>query len=198
MKINKLNYVLVKEFTLGELEKLESIMVEQGFSVIEEVSDYSKSNYSQYGVDMDGNTFFFDYWFTDKGKDITDKFRNYLDNDKGITEDDNNTKTFTKSSLKDGMVVTYRESYDSNNLKRVVFKGSLYSVSEDGMSMLHGVYLKYFSDTLEYDNDEDMDIMKVEYMGEVLWEREDDTKKKRIKELQGNIAKMQEELNKLL
>ncbi len=97
---------------------------------------------------------------------------------------------FTKSDLKDGMVVTYRESYDSNNLKRVVFKGSLYSVSEGGMSMLHRVYLKYFSDTLEYGNDPDMDIMKVEYMGEVLWEREEESaEQKRIKELEDGIAK---------
>lgn len=199
MKINKLNYVRVKEFTVAELKKLESIMVEQGFSVIEEVSEPFKSNYSQYGIDMEGNTYFFDYWFTDKGKDITDKFRNYLDNDKGITEDDNNTKTFTKSSLKDGMVVTYREAYCSDNLRRVVFKGSLYRVNGDGMSMSHGVHLKYFSETLEYDNDPDMDIMKVEYMDEVLWEREEESaEQKRIKELEEGIAKMQEELNKLL
>lgn len=106
---------------------------------------------------------------------------------------------FTKSDLKDGMVVTYRDSYSSNNLKRVVFKGSLYRVSEDGMSMSHGVYLRYYSETLEYDNDPDMDIMKVEYMGEVLWEREEETaEQKRIKELEEGIAKMQGELNKLL
>lgn len=125
---------------------------------------------------------------------------------------------FTKSDLKDGMVVTYRDSYSSNNLKRVVFKGSLYRVSEDGMSMSHRVYLKYYSDTLEYDNEGDMDIMKVTYMDEILWEREEESEEdKKIKKfatlLQDTLdelgdldlkidvdkaRKVYEELNKLL
>lgn len=125
---------------------------------------------------------------------------------------------FTKSDLKDGMVVTYRDSYSSNNLKRVVFKGSLYRILDDGMSMQHGVYLKYYSDTLEYDNDGDMDIMKVTYMGEILWEREEESEEdKKIKEIINWVTetleecrssglffdidetrKIKEELNKLL
>ena len=47
-----------------------------------------------------------------------------------------------------------------------------------------------FCDTLEYDNDGDMDIMKVTYMDEILWEREEETpEQKRIKELEDGIAK---------
>lgn len=88
---------------------------------------------------------------------------------------------FTKSDLKDGMVVSYRDSFcGTDDVKRIVFKGSLYRVSEDSLSMSHGVYLKYYSDTLEYDNDVDMDIIKVEYMGEVLWERKEEPKKVKL------------------
>lgn len=151
-------------------------MEEQGYYLDEVVDTNAIECWSCYGINTYGDTSFYDSYFEREcGEDITDKFRNYLDNDKGVVEDATNTKTFTKSDLKDGMVVSYRESFSGDNFKRVVFKGGLYRVSSDGMSMSHGACLKYYSDTLKYDNDEDMDIMKVEYIGEILWEREEES-----------------------
>ncbi|QDP64827.1 MAG: hypothetical protein GOVbin2917_142 [Prokaryotic dsDNA virus sp.] len=105
--------------------------------------------------------------------------------------------SFTKSDLKDGMVVTYR-----NGWKRVILdKGLLYSDNCLSMSSFHftKVTLDSFNEDLTYYGHNPRDIMKVTYMGEILWEREEETaEQKRIKELEEGIAKMQKELNSLM
>lgn len=102
-------------------------------------------------------------------------------------------KPFTKSDLKDGMVVTYRKGW-----KRVIFKGILYDLTS--ADLIPSSDIEYYNDVLQHDKHNDMDIVKVEYMNEVLWEREEPLTEEqlRIKELEEGIAKMQEELNKLL
>lgn len=101
---------------------------------------------------------------------------------------------FTKSDLKDGMVVTYRDKK-----ARIVFDGKLYTTDVDSDSFLCQTDLEDFSDSLSCIDYEMNDIMKVEYMGEVLWEREEETdEQKRIKELKDSIAKMHEELDSLM
>lgn len=78
---------------------------------------------------------------------------------------------FTKSDLKDGMVVTYR-----NGWERVIFdNGFLYA--EGCLSSFHftKITLDSFNEDLTYYGQNTMDIMKVTYMDEVLWEREEET-----------------------
>lgn len=100
--------------------------------------------------------------------------------------------SFTKADLKDGMVVTYRDGEE-----RVVFAGNLFKKDFDFLRVASP--LKWYSEELATDSFRSLDIMKVTYMDEVLWEREEETaEQKRIKELEEGIAKMQEELNKLL
>ena len=103
-------------------------------------------------------------------------------------------QTFTKSDLKDGMVVTYRDGAE-----RLLFQDTLFDL-RNNYALHRGSVLSGFNDDLSYKNEPSMDIVKVTYMDEVLWEREEPLTKEqlRIKELEEGIAKMQEELNKLL
>ena len=75
-------------------------------------------------------------------------------------------KQFTKSDLKDGMVVTYR-----NGEMRLLIYGDFY----------HAIEIEPTGNTLNNYNDDltsltattnSEDIVKVEYMGETLWKRE--------------------------
>lgn len=115
--------------------------------------------------------------------------RNYLH------EDELELSVFTKSDLKDGMVVTYREGEE-----RVVYKNYLLDLSGvDSGDLNMGGMLDTYNSDITRPNYKNLDIMKVTYMDEVLWEREEESAdQKRIKELEEGIAKMQEELNKLL
>lgn len=91
---------------------------------------------------------------------------------------------FTKSDLKDGMVVTYR---DGQRQPRVLFDGKLYNM----INMSNISDLKYFNDDLTDPFYEDVDIIKVEYMGEVLWERKEEPKKVKLElEVTPEQAKM--------
>ncbi|MBM68202.1 MAG: hypothetical protein CME43_01835 [Haliea sp.] len=78
---------------------------------------------------------------------------------------------FTKSDLKDGMVVTYRDRQ-----KRVLFEDKFYNMS----AISAGSYLTFFNDDLTNQSNKDLDIIKVEYMGEVLWERKEEPKKVKL------------------
>ena len=88
---------------------------------------------------------------------------------------------FTKSDLKDGMVVTCR-----NGQTRISFDGKLYNMINVSCSSSLKyfnddlTYLKYFNDDLIYPFYKDVDIIKVEYMGEVLWERKEEPKKVKL------------------
>lgn len=66
-----------------------------------------------------------------------------------------------KSDLKDGMIVTLRKGID-----RVIIKGGLFS--EYGATCT----LDYYNDDLTHTiNGASDDIVKIEYGGEVIWER---------------------------
>lgn len=100
-------------------------------------------------------------------------------------------KEFTKKDLKDGMWVTYRKGAE-----RVLISGKLCEQGRDKFVRSGGI--SDYNPDLTLSGYPNLDIMKVEYMGEVLWEREEQTEKqKRIKELEECIAKAQEELNKM-
>ncbi len=73
---------------------------------------------------------------------------------------------FTKSDLKDGMVLTYR-----NGEKRLLFLGNLYDTNDSSLLKSLGSINKYGESLTNYIG-EGLDIIKVEYMGEILWERE--------------------------
>lgn len=96
--------------------------------------------------------------------------------------------SFTKSDLKDGMVVTYRDKTE-----RIVFDRKLYSTAGENYNFLRQLSLDYFYDDLSCDH-RSYDIMKVTYMDEVLWEREEESEEdKKIKEFTNWFYKIAEE-----
>ena len=103
-------------------------------------------------------------------------------------------KQFTKADLKDGMVVTYR-----NKQERTVLGDGLYDVKADSAKLNHP--LSSFADGMTdmfIDGDSPIDIIKVSYMNEVLWERKEETaEQKEIKRLRGVIEDAQKALSAL-
>jgi hypothetical protein len=97
---------------------------------------------------------------------------------------------FTKSDLKDGMVVTYR-----NEEKRILIGGEFYEKVDSNWNSTSSIG-RYYKDLLR-DGSRNLDIMKVEYMDKVLWEREEEEtpEQKEIKRLQGIIKEAQDALN---
>ena len=78
-------------------------------------------------------------------------------------------KPFTKADIKNGMIVTYR-----NGCKRVVFNEVFYDYIVDEIGFKSGNILKEYNDDLiRYDGFRGLDIMEVEYEGEVLWTRKE-------------------------
>ncbi len=79
-------------------------------------------------------------------------------------------KNFTKSDLKDGMVVTYR-----NGNERTIMGFRLYTKNENFEYICMTCLEHFKADLTVYNSSEknDSDIMKVSYMGEVLWERKE-------------------------
>ena len=69
-----------------------------------------------------------------------------------------------KSDLKDGMVVTYR-----NGEVRILIGEVLYEGLQDILETMS--CLKWFNCDMTHIGDSKFDIMKVEYMNEVLWQR---------------------------
>lgn len=98
-------------------------------------------------------------------------------------------KGFTKSDLKDGMVVTYR-----NKMERVFMKGAFYG--QEGYLYRRVSLIEKYCENLDREGNRNLDVMKVEYMDKVLWEREEETpEQKEIKRLQGIIKEAQTALN---
>jgi len=101
-------------------------------------------------------------------------------------------KNFTKSDLTDGMVVITREGRSY-----MVFGTRLY-FSEDitGFYLLYDIS-SYYREDLSSTKREYLDIVQVEYMGMVIWKREQDPNKKRIKEVRESMEKLARELKEL-
>lgn len=79
MKVERMDYVDTKRFTLEELLILEGLIKEQGYFILEEVNDHHQTNYLHYGVDNNGHTMFSDLWYTKTGgRNITEQFQEYL------------------------------------------------------------------------------------------------------------------------
>ncbi len=73
---------------------------------------------------------------------------------------------FTESDLKDGMVVTYRDG----NI-RLLYLGILYEIDRH-MNLTASSNINDYNGRLLSIHNKNLDIVKVEYMGEILWERE--------------------------
>ncbi|QHZ59771.1 hypothetical protein HWD03_gp090 [Alteromonas phage vB_AmeM_PT11-V22] len=202
MKINTLDYVRTEAFTVDELKELESLVLSQGYNLTDEVNSNYVENWLEYGVDDDGFAIFWGRKFSQvwEGNDITDQFRNYLDNDKGVVaeEESSKNKPFTKDNLKDGMVVNFR---DTDFKEGVVFRERIFATDKSPYSRISSggiTQLEELLDNLKHDSYPEYDIMKVSYMDEVLWERVEETpEQKRIKELEKIISDAQKELESL-
>ena len=102
-------------------------------------------------------------------------------------------KQFTKADLKDGMVVTYRKG----GFERLVFDGELFAFDDSGIS--HTASLDKYEDSLLRTAGSSDDIIKVSYMNETLWERQEETaEQKEIKRLHGVIEDAQETIDNAL
>ena len=77
-------------------------------------------------------------------------------------------KEFTKQDLKDGMVLTY----DGGD-KRLLMGGHLYINENNKVFNWAHVLLSHYKDDLTHINTKALNIAKVEYMGEILWERKE-------------------------
>lgn len=100
-------------------------------------------------------------------------------------------KGFTKSDLKDGMVVTLREGTKHFILNRCIYTQGI----SQNQICWYGIG-KNYNLGLSHRTSSGQDIMKVEYMDKVLWEREEETpEQKEIKRLQGIIKEAQDALN---
>lgn len=79
---------------------------------------------------------------------------------------------FTKEDLKDGMIVTYRDKR-----QRIVLNGKLFGCCDaehyEYCSSLVGYSKELLYQTKTGGCKSSIDIMKVEYMGEVVWERKE-------------------------
>lgn len=119
MKLEKMDYVNVEDFTLEELLILEGLLKRQGYNVIEEVSEWFQSNYIHYGVDENRNTFFYDLYFKDNGgRDITEQFRNYLSSLDNKDEDNVEQEETTMKIEKGNYIETSR--FTSEGLNRFI------------------------------------------------------------------------------
>lgn len=72
---------------------------------------------------------------------------------------------FTKSDLKDGMVVTYK-----NGSIRLLYLGRLYEIDEHiNLTTLSNI--NDYNEFLLNAHNKNLDIVKVEYMGKTIWQR---------------------------
>lgn len=101
------------------------------------------------------------------------QFKKWFERD-GVTklelvEEENKETTntdFTLSDLKDGMVVTYR-----NGETRYVFREEFYDITYGNLTGY--TFEDYNEDLLHHGGNNDEDIVKVEYMNEILWQRKE-------------------------
>lgn len=100
-------------------------------------------------------------------------------------------KTTPKSLLKDGCWVTYR-----NGEKLLVLGDELFRHAKVGFRA--ATHLRFFNDDLLCREDEYMDIMTIEYMDEIIWQREEETaEQKEIKRLREVIEDAKAKLKEI-
>lgn len=102
-----------------------------------------------------------------------------------------NPKQFTKSDLKDGMTVDTLYCKDKTVLGKCLYEFT-------GNSILYFRTLNSFRYDLTHESDSEEDIIKVSYMGEVLWERQEETpEQKEIKSIREQMDKLSTRLKEL-
>ena len=101
-------------------------------------------------------------------------------------------RTFTKADLKDGMVITVRDGR-----KAVAYGGYLNEVRENMFTRCRLITVGGYSEDLTaISGNHEYDAMEVSYMGEVLWEREEESERdKKLEVLEGEAAKAQQALD---
>ena len=102
--------------------------------------------------------------------DTFESFKKWFEYDKVtkvelVEEDEIQNNKFTLSDLKDGMVVTYR-----NGESRYIFKKNFRGINS---GVLSGNTFDYYNNDLTHGSNYNEDIVKVEYMGELIWQRKE-------------------------
>lgn len=123
MRVERMDYVDKKRFTIGELIILEELMKEQGYRVMEEVDDFFSSEYKYYGVDEEGHIFFYSLYFENNdGKDVSEEFRKYLDSLDNKSEDKSEKKETTIKIEKGNYIETSRFTSEGVNRFILLFE----------------------------------------------------------------------------
>ncbi|QDP64822.1 MAG: hypothetical protein GOVbin2917_137 [Prokaryotic dsDNA virus sp.] len=123
MKLEKMDYVDTKRFTLEELLILEGLLKEQGYFILEGVDYHYQTNYLHYGVDNNGHTMFYDLWYKNNGgKDVSEEFRNYLSSLDNKEEDKSEKKETTMKIEKGNYIETSRFTSEGLNRFLLLFE----------------------------------------------------------------------------
>lgn len=120
---------------------------------------------------IDETCFTYDVWSANG--DSFENLKKWIESD-GVTkvelvEEENKETTntdFTLLDLKDGMVVTYR-----NGGTRYVFREEFHDITYGNLTGY--TFEDYNEDLLHHGGNNDEDIVKVEYMNEILWQRKE-------------------------
>ena len=111
----------------------------------------------------------FEYKNWAKESDTFESFKKWFEYDKVtkvelVGENEIQNNKFTLSDLKDGMVVTYREGKS-----RFIFKNKFHDICSGKLT--GNTFDDYNDDLTSHSGYYHEDIVKVEYMGELIWQR---------------------------
>ena len=125
---------------------------------------YNVSN----GVIISESGCIYDVWSRGRRGDTIEAFKSWFKNyafaEVELVTDE--SIQFTKSDLKDGMIITYR-----NGEKRLLIGRALFEKRNDSYCIANWLS-NITTDLCNKEGIESLDFVKVEYMGEVIWERE--------------------------
>lgn len=161
--INKWDYIILNELTEGQIKKFQELCKSNGYHIDEDLSQLSSCMWYCGIVNENGTFTYEDYDDEDLAQMDSTDHTEYL-----------KQLPFTKSDLKDGMVVTYRD-----NSKAMLFGNNFYNFEDKDCPTLNFELdlSVYPNETLSCKLSRMLDIIKVEYDGKILWEDQDHIEK---------------------
>lgn len=199
-KINKGDYVVHSELTFEEYMKFVEDAKASGFKPYDEYWNTRFDEYTITGVNFyTHNLEGFTHDCECNKNNITHLYTNQFKERIGMPD----AGQFTKADLKDGMVVTLRDGRQG-----IVFESYIYLIEIDhnGLNEVRGRRISHVDDYTHellvgeyFDGHEQYDIVKVEYMGETIWQREPEKcpKQKQLDELYRQIDEMRDKTQQL-
>lgn len=191
-KIKAGTFIRGNAFTDKELCRYSDLAIEQGIYVLENFAEGSWCDNLAWYCGTGGI-----WWHevedceVDGDLDVTEAYRNYLDNDKGNVDE---KKPFTRDDLNDGMVLMLK---DSPHLYFIMFSGVYKTLSANAVNLVCD-FDSIDEDMNVHDLEEDpIPIVRVEYAGKVLFDRtleeELNSLEKQKKEIEDKIKQLKGE-----